>query len=139
MKKLVYLSIALVALVTISLSQAVTAQAQEAGYIEVAYAAICRDVIDRQPIGIGDTFYSTVGKLWCWTKIVGAQRPVEIIHVWYFGDTERARVPLAVTSSSWRTHSSKIIQAHEIGDWHVDVIGPEGEILKRLRFKITPY
>ncbi len=134
MKRQLYLLIALVALIGISLSPAATCKAQE-----VAYSAICGDVIDRQPVGVGDSFDASVGQLWCFTKIVGAESPIEITHVWYFGDTVRARVDLAVRSNSWRTYSSKRIQAHEIGDWHVDVLGPQGQILDRLWFKITSY
>jgi hypothetical protein len=139
MKRAAYLLIVPVTLITIALSQPVALMAQETAFVEVAYAVMCQDVVDRQPIGLGDSFAVSVGKLWCFTKIVGAERPIEITHVWYFGDTERARVPLAVRSSSWRTYSSKRIQAHEIGDWHVDVIGPQGELFDSLRFKVTQY
>ena len=134
MKRQPHFLIALVALMAISLSPAVTCKAQE-----VAYSAICRDVVDRQPVGVGDSFDASVDQLWCFTKIVGAESPIEITHMWYFGDTIRARVDLVVRSTSWRTYSSKRIQAHEIGDWHVDVLGPQGQILDRLSFKITPY
>ncbi|MFB0521873.1 MAG: DUF2914 domain-containing protein [Desulfatiglandales bacterium] len=136
MKRLFYFLIALIILITISLSQSVTAKAQET--VEVAAAAICRDVVDREPVGVGDAFEALAGKLWCFTKIVGAQTPTVITHVWYFGDTERATVSLPVRSSIWRTYSSKIIQSHEIGDWHVDVLGPDGGLLQSLKFEITP-
>jgi len=106
--------------------------------IEVAEGAICRDVVDLEPVGVGNSFTAAVGKLYCFTKIAGALSPIEISHVWYFGDTERAKIDLAVRSSSWRTFSSKRTQSHEIGDWHMDVLGPEGEVLRTLRFKITP-
>jgi len=135
MKRPSYFLIVLVTVITISLSQAVTIKAQE---IEVAEAAICRAVVDREPIDVRDSFDSWVGKLYCFTKITGALSPIRITHVWYFGYTERARVTLPVRASSWRTHSSKKIQTHEIGDWHVDVLGPDGRVLRSLQFKITP-
>jgi len=138
MKRLCYFVLVLLMLITLSLSQAVTVWAQGASSLEVAEAAICRDVVDRQPLDVGNSFEASVAKLYCFTKIIGAQNPIRISHVWYFGDTERAKINLSVRSSSWRTHSSKIIQSHEIGDWHVDVLGPEGEVLRTLQFKITP-
>ena len=138
MKRLCYFVLVLLMLITLSLSQAVTVLAQGTSSLEVAVAAICRDVVDRQPVDVGDSFEASVGKLYCFTKIIGAQNPIGISHVWYFGDTERAKINLSVRSSSWRTHSSKKIQSHEIGDWHVDVLGPEGEVLRTLQFKITP-
>lgn len=112
--------------------------AQESGPLFVAEAAVCRDVVDRQPVGAGTSFESSVEKLFCFTKITGAQNSIDILHKWYFEDTLRATVPLPVRSSSWRTYSSKRIQYQEIGSWHVDIIGPEGTILKTLKFSITP-
>jgi len=138
MKKGYYLLLVLAILTTIPLSQVVTGTAQETASLEVAVAAICTDVVDREPVGAGDAFDVSLGKVYCFTTIIGAHSPTEITHVWYFGDIERARVNLAIKAYSWRTYSSKRIQGHEIGDWHVDVLGPEGELLKTLQFKITP-
>jgi len=137
MKRLPYALLILAMLTTIILYQVVTIKAQEAA-VEVSEAVICRDVVDREPIDVGDSFEVAVGKLYCFTKIVGAQEPIEIAHVWYYGDVERARVNLSVKAASWRTWTSKIIQAHEIGDWHVDIIGPDDEVLETVEFEITP-
>jgi hypothetical protein len=136
MKRPFYFLIVLVALIAIPLSQTVTVMAQDS--IEVAVATISRDVVDREPVNAGSSFYSSVGKLYCFTKIVGADPPVRITHVWYFGDTERASISLSVRAASWRTFSSKRIQAHEIGNWHVDVLGPDGDVLETVNFRITP-
>jgi len=137
MKKLSYIFLVLAMLTAVILYQAVTIKAQEAGSLEVAEAVICRDVVDREPIDVGDSFEVSVAKLYCFTKIIGAQEAIEIAHVWYYGDVERARVNQSVEASSWRTWSSKIIQAHEIGDWHVDVIGPDDEVLETVEFETT--
>ena len=137
MKRLPYALLILAMLTTIILYQVVTIKAQEAA-VEVSEAVICRDVVDREPIDVGDSFEVAVGKLYCFTKIVGAQEPIEIAHVWYYGDVERARVNISVEAASWRTWTSKIIQAHEIGDWHVDIIGPDDEVLETVEFEITP-
>jgi len=138
MKRLPYVLLILAMLTTIIVYQVVTIQAQEAEAVEVAEAVICQDVVDREPIDAGDSFEVTVGKLFCFTKIVGAQEEIEIAHIWYHGDVERARVNLSVRAASWRTYSSKIIQPHEIGDWHVDIIGPDDEVLETVEFEITP-
>ncbi len=138
MKRLPYGLLILAMLTTVIFYQVATIKAQEAGAVEVAEAVICRDVVDREPIDVGDSFEVSVAKLYCFTKIVGAQEPVEIAHVWYYGDVERARVNLSVEAASWRTWTSKTIQAHEIGDWHVDIIGPDDEVLETVEFEITP-
>ena len=114
--------IILLALVSVFLFLPGVTQAQEAAPLDVAVAAICQDVVDREPVD---------------TKITGAQEATQITHVWYFGAEERARVDLDVTSATWRTWSSKIIQTHEIGSWRVDVLDPAGTVLKELKFEIT--
>jgi hypothetical protein len=111
-------------------------QAQEMAPLEVKSAAISRDVIAREPVGAGSSFPFTVGKLYCYTKIVNVPGPTEILHVWYYGTTERARVSLSVNSPSWRTYSSKIIQPHEIGEWHVEILSPSGKRLTSVAFDI---
>jgi hypothetical protein len=58
--------------------------------------------------------------------------------VWYFGDTPKARVNLKIKSSGWRTYSSKRIKTNDVGAWRVDVLGPNGELLRTLRFRIIP-
>ncbi|TET89518.1 MAG: DUF2914 domain-containing protein, partial [Desulfobacteraceae bacterium] len=104
----------------------------------VEEGVICRDVLHRRPLVVGNSFKASVDKLYCFTKIVGAQSPIEITHVWYFGNSKMAKVNLPVKSSSWRTYSSKTIHPQDIGDWHVEVLGPEGSVLWSLQFKITP-
>jgi len=138
MRRTYYVLLIVIALIIVPLSHAVTSMAQETTTLLVSEVSICRDVVDRQPVGAGDSFEASVGKLTCFTKITGSQSPTEISHAWYFGDTQRAKVTLTVKSSSWRTHSTKRIQPHEIGDWRVDVLGPGGEILQVLQFKIIP-
>ena len=138
MKKMKWFLIVLATLVAMSFLNAATTDAQQAASLEVAMGAICRDVINREPVDVGTSFEASVGKLYCLTKITGAAGPTEITHVWYFGDTERARVSLDINAASWRTYSSKIIQAHEVGAWHVDVLGPADELLQTFDFTITP-
>ncbi len=123
-------------LISLCFFLAIPAQAL-ASDLEVESAAICANVIDREPVGTGRTFNIAVGKLYCFTKIVGAETPTTITHVWYYGDTERARIKLSVRSMSWRTQSSKILQAHEVGSWHVDVLGPSGKILRTIYVNVV--
>jgi Protein of unknown function (DUF2914) len=115
-----------------------TVEAQMAGKIEVAAAAVCKDVVDREAVDVGTRFPNSVPRLYCFTKIVGASQPTEIVHVWSYGDVERARITLAVKSADWRTYSSKAIQAHETGAWRVDVLDSAGNLLESINFEVTP-
>ena len=112
-------------------------EAQVSNRLEVVAAAICKDVVDREAVDVGNSFSTSVPRLYCFTKIVGASQPTEVVHVWSYGDMERARVSLAVNAATWRTYSSKAIQAHEIGTWRVDVLDAAGNLLETINFEIT--
>jgi hypothetical protein len=137
MKKCLNLSHSIVgALILVPLLFVLIAVAQAAD-LSVETAAICRDIVDRAPVDQGTSFSVSVGKLYCFTKIVGAETPTEVTHVWYFGAEERARITLSIGGSSWRTYSSKVLQQHEIGAWRVEVLDADGNILETANFTVT--
>lgn len=113
------------------------AGAQQTDKLDVEAAAICEGVDNREAVNVGTRFTNSTPRLYCFTKIVGAESPTEVVHVWSYGDVERARVSLAVTASNWRTYSSKAIQAHEIGAWRVEVLDTSGNLLETINFEIT--
>jgi hypothetical protein len=96
---------------------------------------ICTAVEDRQPSGVGTVFPDDLDKLYCFTKISGAEDPTFVYHVWYFGDKEVARVKLPVKSKSWRTWSSKNLHLG-LGYGYVEIVSESGDILGRAEFKI---
>lgn len=106
--------------------------------IAVEEAIICRGVINKTPLGTGETFAASVGRLYCFTKIASRKNHTKISHIWYFGDQKRAKIQLPIKSSTWRTYSSKRIQDHEIGQWHVDIVASSGKVIHTVRFKTTP-
>ena len=136
MRKLLF-PLTVLVLVAMCLGLQATSQAQGTPYLEVAAAAICKDVVDLEPVDTGTSFVAEEGQIYCFTNITGAQSPSHVTHVWYFDGTERARVNLAVNSITWRTYSSKIILPHELGAWHVDVLDSLGTVLKTLKFEVT--
>ncbi|MDJ0816503.1 MAG: DUF2914 domain-containing protein [Desulfobacterales bacterium] len=112
--------------------------AQQSDSLNVATAVISKNIADRQPVEPGSSFSVSVGKLFCYSKVTNIQSSTQIYHVWYYGDTERARVALNVNPPDWRTYSSKIIQAHEIGKWHVKIIDDANNMLQDIEFDLTP-
>lgn len=113
-----------------------TSLSQQPDVLDVENAVVCRNVIDRQPIDAGTVFFNSVGQLYCFTKIVGARKPTTITHVWFYGNTEMFRKPLAVNSSSWRTYSMKNIPHYATGDWHVDILDAAENRLEVINFQI---
>jgi hypothetical protein len=138
MKRFLSLSGVCIAIVSLCLLVPYSIQAQQTGNLTVASAVICKNIADRQPVEPGTSFSASVGRLYCYSKINDIQDSTEVVHVWYFGDTERARVTLGVKQPSWRTYSSKIIQAHETGRWHVKILDASGNSLQDVAFEITP-
>ena len=90
---------------------------------------------DRQPSGIGTVFPEDLDRLYCFTKIGGAEGVTYVYHVWYFGKKEIARVKLPVKSKSWRTWSSKNLHMG-LGYGYVEIVSESGDILGRAEFKI---
>jgi len=126
------------AVVCLGLLVPLSVQAQQAGDLKLTTAVICKNVVDRQPVEPGSSFPASVGKLYCYTKIENIQNADNIVHAWYHGDTQRALVSLNINPPSWRTYSSKNIQAHETGAWRVEIRDPMGNVLETVRFEITP-
>jgi hypothetical protein len=110
---------------------------QDAPALEVMEPAVCTGIEDRACVDPKEEFSSGVERLYCFTRITGAGEDTEVTHVWYYGNIERARVALSVRSASFRTYSSKRMQAHEIGQWRVEVLGPDGTVLKTIPFSIV--
>ena len=136
MKKMVSFSGVMVCLISLCLLVP-TVGAQEVNKVQIVAAAICKDVVQREAVEVGTQFSNSVSRLYCFTKAMSTEIPTEVVHVWSYGDVERARVSLAVNSATWRTYSSKAIQSHEIGPWRVDVLDPSGNLLETINFEIT--
>jgi hypothetical protein len=136
MKKMVSFSGVMACLISLSLLIP-AAGAQQANKVQVVAAAICKDVVEREAVDVGTQFSNSVSRLYCFTKAVSTEIPTEVVHVWRYGDVERARVSLAVKAATWRTYSSKAIQSHEIGPWRVDVLDTSGNLLETINFEIT--
>jgi hypothetical protein len=110
----------------------------EAQALTVEQSVICKNVVNRAPVDAGNSFTTSIDKIYCLTKIVGAKHPTAIIHVWYFDSTERDRVTLSVGGSPWRTYSSKRLRPSDVGSWHVDVLDASGNMLDRVAFDVVP-
>ena len=128
MKRKVWVVMALAAFIAASLVMAAE--------LKVEDAAICKAVVDRAPQEPGTTFAADVGKLYCFTKIVGGAEGTMIKHVWSFGDKEVGSMDLKVGAEAWRTWSSKTIDPSQKGAWKVEVKDAEGKVLSTLNFTI---
>lgn len=108
-----------------------------AASLEVQDVAIGTGVHERVPTGISSNFDSSVGKLFAFTRIIGADGDTRVYHKWYHGDVLVADVPLTVRSGDWRTWSTKNVQADWTGDWRVVVVSEDGSVLGSISFAVN--
>ena len=120
-----------------SISLAQNLFCQDDSSFEVVDDAICLNVENRACVDPKEEFSTANETLFCFTRVTGAKEDIEVTHVWYYGDVERARVGLSIRSSNWRTYSSKRIQAHETGKWRVEVLGPGDTLLETIPFTVV--
>ncbi len=110
------------------------AGAQDRTGLTIEKSAICQDVVDRQPVGVGDVFPKEISKLYCFTKVVGARSETTITHNWYYNGDLKASVVLPVRSPNWRTWSSKTMDPSMTGEWMVEILAADGTALDSLIF-----
>lgn len=105
--------------------------------LTVPQAAICTDVQDREAVGSASRFPSSVGRLYCLTKIVGAAEPTKVTHLWFHGDTQVHKVELTVGGPAWRTYSYKTVPPGWTGEWRVDVEDAQGVVIYSIPFTVS--
>jgi len=115
-----------------------TLQAQDVSDTELKLeeATICRNIVDRAPIGRGSVFHTDIERLYCFTKVVGAKIDTTIIHHWYLNGKLKTSVTLPVNSASWRTWSSKKITPNDTGDWMVEILTADGNAVESILFLV---
>ncbi|MBN2185465.1 MAG: DUF2914 domain-containing protein [Candidatus Krumholzibacteriota bacterium] len=118
---------------------AISAIAEEAKpVITAAEVVFCTGIEERQPVGANSQFFSSLERVFCFTRITGAAGETKIYHVWYFGEDKKAKVELNVGSSNWRTWSSKRIADKCSGAWRVDIVLEDGQVIGSREFIYKP-
>ena len=102
--------------------------------ITVSQAVVCREIVDRMPVGSSDVIPAGIERVYCFTRIDGAQGETEITHNWYHKGVLKASVVLPVRNRAWRTWSSKTLLPEWTGEWMVEVLAKDGTPLEGLIF-----
>lgn len=104
--------------------------------LTVTESSVATNVVDRMPSGVATTFPASVGRVYAWTRIQGAEGATTIHHVWIHGEIERADQELRIGGSPWRTWSNKAIPPEWSGSWRVEVRDADGNVLETIRFTV---
>ena len=108
----------------------------QAADLRVADDAITSAIENQMPVDQIKSYPADYGKLYCFTRIVGAQEDTEVTHVWYYQDDELARVTLPIRSSDWRTYSSKRFLPQWVGEWKVVVLDEDQNEIATIPFRL---
>ena len=131
-KKLLFVIIAGLLLCSMAFGQ----EAAVAADVTVEDLVLCTGVEERQPVDADTAFTNDVGRVYCFSKVVGVTEATSVFHVYYHNDVEMSKIELNIKGTPWRTWSYKTIMANWIGDWKVEVVDADGKVLKTARFKI---
>lgn len=133
-RKVAVITIVGVALPILALSQERSQPGEES--LQVARDVLTTEVVDREPIDAATVFPPSVGLVFYFTEVQGADTFTEITHVWYYGNDEMARVTLSVDGPRWRTWSSKRILENWTGSWRVEAVDADGNVLSSQTFDV---
>lgn len=104
--------------------------------VEVVDAVITTAIVDRAPVDSVEVFPIQNGKLYCFTRIIGAEDSTVVYHVWYRDEQLMSRVELPVNSPDWRTWSAKRFLEGWPGKWHVEIQDANGNRLRKVDFQL---
>ncbi len=136
MKKIFIPIIVTVALITWSLAVAPAAFSMDEPGFTVARMVVSEDVVDREPVGTGELFSTSHEKVYCFLEANDIEQDKEVNFVWYYDDTEIARVMLTLRQGSrWRTYSSKNLVGQK-GAWKVELQDDSGIVHNSVSFTV---
>ncbi|MRR53533.1 MAG: DUF2914 domain-containing protein [Deltaproteobacteria bacterium] len=108
----------------------------EDGALSVEEISITTRIIRGNPVdAVQRISSSAIKEIYCFTKVVSpddGQR--EIIHAWYRKDELISRFRLPVSGTSWRTYSKKLVTPDMAGEWRVEVLDSDENLLKTTKF-----
>ena len=119
------------------IEKAVTLEQAAPSGLEVTRAAVCMGIDNREPQESGEKFTKDVGKVYCFSHIKGADRPLNIVHKWYYKYKLMSSIALRIKADNWRTYSYKTIAPDMVGEWKVEIVNSENdEVLQLLKFLV---
>jgi hypothetical protein len=116
--------------------QAAETPARAEATLTLAQIAVCESVEDRAPVGEAESF-TGVSRLFCFTRIEGADTPTLVYHRWYVGDEMVNEIPINVKASHWRCWSQKSILPGWSGACRVEVATEAGDVLGTRSFTLV--
>lgn len=111
----------------------------DGGELKITEMAVTTKIVKGNPIDSVRRISSTsVKALYCFTRLSATKdEDTTIKHVWYKNDEVVGEYELPVKGQHWRTYSRKQVEKSAAGDWRVEVLDSEGNLLKTVKFRMN--
>ncbi len=105
---------------------------------KVSRAVLTTDVVDREPVNVlkSDVKLLDISQSLSFFSELKNMQGQTVRHVWYYQDQQLASIELAISSPRFRTYSTKNIMPEQVGDWRVEVVDTDGNLLAQKEFRI---
>ncbi len=104
--------------------------------MHVSRAVLCSGVEDLEPVDEIENVTVDLGRIYLFAEIKEAGEETPIKHVWFYNEEPVLEVPMTVNGPRWRTYSYKTLYENMTGEWHVDVVDENGNVLQSVPFTI---
>ena len=111
----------------------VNGSADEWPHQNISNAEFAINVIDRTPINIVEELDNSLGKIYFFTNIRNLEG-TSISHRWIYNNKVMADVVFDIKGPRWRVWSSKNLWHTWTGNWIVEVLTSENEVLYQKEF-----
>lgn len=109
----------------------------EEGGFTVSRLVVGTGVVNREPVGVAETFSASDDKVYCFLEALDITEDTSVSFVWFHEDSETARVEVPLGQSPrWRTYSSKLLGGRT-GQWKVELQDTAGNILNSVSFEVN--
>ena len=99
----------------------------------ISNAEFAMEIKDRTPLNIIEELDNSFGKIYFFTNIRNLQGQ-SIRHRWIYKNKVMAEVELEINGPRWRVWSSKNLWPTWLGEWSVEVLNANSEVLYKKEF-----
>ena len=99
----------------------------------ISNAEFAMEIKDRKPLNIIEELDNSFGKIYFFTNIRNLQGQ-SIRHRWIYKNKVMAEVEFDINGPRWRVWSSKNLWPTWLGEWSVEVLNANSEVLYKKEF-----
>ena len=92
-------------------------------------AVVCLDIAEGRPLVIKNEFYKNVDYLFCYNEFEGDFQKLILYHNWYYEDKLVSSQEVSINQGSRETWSRCDIPPDSPGQWHVDIVSENGDLI----------